>query len=102
MSTKLLWSAVAGFVLLAFACAGLSPEQQQTAIEGIERLVAAGTISREQADAMIQALTGGGWSRALEIAATIGGAVVTNLAIILGWRGPITARKGEPIPAKTA
>lgn len=76
------------------ACAGLSPEQQQTATEGIDQLVAAGTLTREQGDAMIQAILGGSWSKALEITGTVVVSIVTTLLAVLGWRGPITSRKG--------
>ena len=96
MNTRYLWLSASLLVFVA-ACVGLSPEQQQTAIQGIEQLVAAGTISREQADAMIAALSGGdGWSKVLEIAAQVGGTVVLTLLTILGWRGPVNARKGSP------
>lgn len=80
------------------ACAGLSPQQQASALAAVEQMVATGVISREQADAMIQAITGDGWSQAIELVATGVLSVISSLTGVRLWRGSIVARKGE-IPA---
>lgn len=96
MKTSLILSFLAlGGVALLAACAGLSPEQQQTAISGIEQLVVTGALSRAQADAMIQALTGGGFERFLELAGTALSTLLAGFFGIYKWRGPINARNGE-------
>ena len=88
-----------GLLFLA-ACSALTPEQQQTAIAGIEQLVTTGALSRAQADAMIQALTGGGFDRFIELAASSLSTLVLGFFGIYKWRGPINARNGE-VPAPT-
>jgi len=105
MSTRTCFTflALSGIAALA-ACAALSPEAQQGAIAGIEAAVQNGTLSREQADAAIEALSGGGFGHILDLVITGALTILTGIPVGAGlitrWRGPINARKGE-VPAPT-
>lgn len=79
--------------LLAGACA-LTSGQHAEALAALADMLARGTITQAQYDALLAALTGGGWGAALEVAAQIGLSIVGALTGVRLWRGPITNRHG--------
>jgi len=87
---------IAGSLVLV-ACV-TTPEQVKGLREILDGMVLKGEITKGQADLVIQALTGQGrglWSVLTGWLADNVPTILTTLALILGWRGPITARKGK-------
>lgn len=93
--------AVAAVLLLLFALSACDLIVGNAgAYAALERMREAGTITKEQFDALSGALTRGSWVEFGKWLAAVGAAwlgitPITNLA-----RGKVTARKGTPPPAK--
>jgi len=84
-----------GAAALLAACAVLSPEQQQTAIQTINAMLTAGTITPTQAQALTEAITTGG-------AVPIGEQAITALVgAVLGYAGT-RIHRGPPTKGKAA
>lgn len=89
------WALLALVTLICAACM-MSPEQQQTALQVVDQMLAQGSISQVQADALRETILNGGqgawW---LHLADTLGGAVLGYLGVQIR-RGAPTQRVGLP------
>jgi len=84
--------ALCAFVLILAACASAATAVEPT----LRQLLIEGKITQAQFDALMQALSGGGWSKFLEVASTIGGSVLATLLSLLG----INKLKAPPAESK--
>jgi hypothetical protein len=71
------------------SCAWLTPEQQQTALQVVDSMMAQGSITRAQHDALVEALLSGSstawWQQLVQV---IGGAALAYAGV--QWRrGPV-------------
>lgn len=62
---------IAAVGMLCAACGLLDPQQQQTALQVVDQMLAQGTITAEQAEALRQAILSGGQVAWWEQAATV-------------------------------
>lgn len=90
----LLWFGTIVMIVLLSSCVA-SPEQQARAVEALGEMLRSGAITLAQHDALLAALTGGGWlDGALQIVLPIVGAWLGVPWVARLARGKVTARKG--------
>lgn len=88
--------AVAGGFALA-ACAGLTPEQKQNAIQTLNESLNRGDITQTQYNAAVSALQSGDWGEIKQVGAELLRTGIDVGLALLGvrvWRGSTIARKG--------
>lgn len=88
MKRLTMWAAPAAFLFLATGCGVLDNEQTQAAIEIVNEMAKRGSMTAEQAEALVQALLANTgepwWQQLLRVAVEVGLAV----AGVRVWRGP--------------
>ena len=89
-------AAVLLLVLLLTSCASLSPGEQARAVEVLGQMLTSGSITRDQYDALMAALTGDGgwWGPILQTVTAIVGAWLGVPAVAAIARGRTSDRKG--------
>ncbi|NRA59131.1 MAG: hypothetical protein HRU13_13550 [Phycisphaerales bacterium] len=87
MTTVIKWAALAAVCLLLTGCGMLSPEQQQHALQVVDQMVAQGSITHAQGQAMRESIlsTGSIWEHVIDIGA---GAALAFLGV--------RANRGKP------
>lgn len=82
------WAAMAAVLMVTTSCGMLTSEQTQAAIEIVNEMAERGSMTAEQAEALVQALMANTgepwWQQVLRVAVEVGLAV----AGVRIWRGP--------------
>lgn len=87
---------MAVFCLTLTACGLLDPQQQATALQVVDQMLAQGTVTQAQADALREAILSGGQAHWWQQAATaVIGAAVAYVGVRIE-RGAPTQRVGLP------
>lgn len=76
------------------SCTILGADERQQALSALAEMLAAGTITQSQYDALVAALSGGGWGEFLRIGGEVALGILGSLLGVRIWRGPIGARRG--------
>ena len=92
--------ALIALTLLSFiplqSCAALTPQQQSNAIATVNGMLANGSISQAQHDALVETITAGGatplWQQGLQVLLGAGLGYVG----VMRRRGPVTQEVGAP------
>lgn len=88
MTNAMKWAATAAVLVSMTSCGLLDSEQTQAAIEIVNEMAKRGSMTAEQAEALVQALVASSdepwWQQILRVAVEVGLAV----AGVRVWRGP--------------
>jgi hypothetical protein len=88
MKKRAKWAAAAAVLMAMTSCGMLNSEQTQAAIEIVNEMAQRGSMTAEQAEALVQALMSNSgepwWQQILRVAVEVGLAV----AGVRIWRGP--------------